>query len=559
MTSNEYAVVCDKIISSTTNLIDTSDIKRFNIDRTAINASDPISLSAITSSAPMTLVYTPAGSGKSKLIYDRINALKTINVPIGKMMVLSMNIAKAKQIEIELPGIKSMTFSDFTHNIFSENYPDCETIDIESLKNLLKLTATSQFARQFSDILSTADPQEKMVKLTLFVNAHLDETINLLSTINKSDYSIESIICQNKIYTFAKNPYDIDALLINGVHNMPVPILCAILAYANRYKCNLFITGSPKETIYDFNMAYANAMNVLSSFASTKNIDIIRLMSTQRMDDDIKHVLEMTPIVKLKNVSMTTVTANHDVPLFTIINDAIKSNNDFIINSLKNKKQILMIARSKADIAALRQVIENELKSVFPNMKITDLTLIQAPITHYGEVAVQLLPRLQQTHPTGITTQEFFFNLYNEIYVLSQTTTVPYLKEQYHNDTQTLLSFSKKYSNVFGEPDSIHSIEELVHMIIDCEAATMKEHNEFVKSNVTFDLSESDIVLSTIHASTDLHMDNVLIIFKNFTEHVDEKLYRVALSRANKTEHIVFINYGRFETPHQRYIKTHME
>ena len=181
MTNNEYGLVCDKIIFETMKYIDTTHIKRYSIDKNNIHSNgDAIYKSAIASTAPITLVYTPAGTGKSALIKDRVNVLQTIGVPNQKIMILNMNIAKVKQMKKELPDINIMTFSDFIHNIFIANYPSCQLSDINSIANELRLYNTNSTIKEFINKLSITNPQDKMTLLTLFVNNHIDDIFNAL-------------------------------------------------------------------------------------------------------------------------------------------------------------------------------------------------------------------------------------------------------------------------------------------------------------------------------------------------------------------------------------------
>ena len=137
MNNNEYSIVCNRILSSTMEYIDSTNMKRYKIDKSLVPSNNAIYVSAVTNPAPITLAFTPAGTGKSALVKDRVYALEAIGVPSNKIMVLNMNIAKTKQMQTELPGVNIMTFSDFTHGIFNANYPECELSDTASIANIL--------------------------------------------------------------------------------------------------------------------------------------------------------------------------------------------------------------------------------------------------------------------------------------------------------------------------------------------------------------------------------------------------------------------------------------
>lgn len=559
MNNNEYSAICNQILSSTMEYIDTQNMRRYKIDKTLVPSNNAIYTSAVINSAPITLAFTPAGTGKSALIKDRVHALEAIGVPSNKIMVLNMNIAKTKQMQTELPNVNIMTFSDFTHGIFQANYPICELSDTASIANILRLQNNDNLTQEFINKLSLTNQQDKITLLTLFVNSHLQYVINKLCEIRKSEYALESMICQNQIYYMDKNPYDIDAILINGMHNMPIPILCTILEYANMYGCNLFITGSPDETIYEFNMAYNNAMNILSSYTD-KHIDIIRLNQTQKMTNDIKNVLNMKSTEKIsnKNINVAHMSVNHDIPVKNMILAAMGVNAPYLKEKLEQHQQILILARSKSDISDIKQVITDCYIPLFPDLKILDLTTIQAPSTSYGTLMSKHYSDLDIRYPNGITVGQFFFELYNMLNQEITNTESPYTKAQYEIDKDNAHDFATNYLYKFGNYSTIYKVKDIINILINIESEAIQIHSQNIKNDTIFDMSGADIILSTIHTATDIRHDNVVIFMKNVNDKIDTNLYRVALSRANLSEYIIFANYGNFEVPHQKYLQNNM-
>ena len=559
MNNNEYSIICNRILSSTMEYIDTDNMKRYKIDKTLVPSNNAIYTSAVTNPAPITLAFTPAGTGKSALIKDRVHALEAIGVPSDKIMVLNMNIAKTKQMQEELPNVNVMTFSDFTHGIFQANYSMCESSDTASIANILRLQNRDNLTNEFINKLSLINPQDKVTLLTLFVNSHLQYVIDKLCEIRKSEYALESMICQNQIYYMDKNPYDIDSILINGVHNMPIPILCTILEYANMYGCNLFITGSPEETIYEFNMAYNNAMNVLSSYTQ-KHIDIIRLNQTQKMSDDIKNVLNMKPSVKISNQNVTAahMTVNHDIPVKNMVLAAMGVNAPYLKDKLNEHQQVLILARSKADISDIKQVVTDCYTPLFPNLKILDLTSIQAPSTSYGTLMSKNYSDLAIRYSNGITVGQFFFELYNILSNEITNTESPYAKAQYESDKDNAQIFASNNLYKFGNYSTIYNVKDIIELLINIESEAIQTHTQNIKENTIIDISGADIILSTIHTATDIRSDNVIVFMKNISDKIDNGIYRVALSRANNTEYIIFANYGKFDIPHQKYLQNNI-
>lgn len=557
MKEHEYNTVCEKIIDSTMSYIQTDKMLRFKIDNPVTSPEyGPIYKSAITSSAPITLVYTGAGTGKSSLLKDRINSIKNTGLPGNKILLLNMNISKCKSMASEIPDINIMTFSDFARGIIEANYPELELSDLTSIANQLKLYNNDELTNKFINTLSISNPKDRTTLLTLLINGHLDDIIQRLKYIHKSEYALDAMICQNKMYYFDKNPYDINTILINSVHNMPVPILCTILEYAYKYNCNLFITGSPDETIYDFNMAYNNAMNVLSAYTD-KNIDIIRLITTPNMHESIKRLIDMKPNKSLdkQHIQFMEFETNYNQDITNIMQTALNANNSWIRDKLDKNEQILILGLSKADVANLQKTIKDIYLSIYPNLKITNLTTERTNQTSYGTIASKYYNNLITLYPNDITAQEFFYELYNLINNEINLIDAPYTKAQYQHDLSYMQDFMITH-NEFKDATIKKPIGEWIQTIINIESKIIQEYNT---NDTIIDLSKTNIILSTVHSAVDIRCDNVIVFLKNNSDKINHAICRLALSRANNSELIIFANYGDFEMPYQKYIKMNLQ
>jgi hypothetical protein len=553
----DYERMCNSILSDTMHYVDTSAMKTYQISKNDIANGNAIYKSAVADKSPITLVYTPAGTGKSAMIKDRVQAIINLGTPASKIMILNMNIAKVKQMSQEMPDVNIMTFSDFTHNIFAANYPECKLSDETSIANMLRLEPHDSITEQFINRLSTYDPRTRATMLSLFVNQNTQQVIDMLQHIGKSEYALESMICHNMMYRFAKNPYDIETILINGVHNMPVPILCSILEYANRYHCNLFMTGSPNETIYEFNMAYKNGMDVLSAY-SDKNIGIIRLTES-KMSKSIANVLNMTRTSALDNIETKTVFTDANTPVSQSIEQALSvATTTYLSDRLDTKKPVLIIARSKSDINDIKQLLETQYRKKYPCMSVLDLTSTQVPNTSYGKYLSTWHTALETKYPNEMTVRQLGYELYNVLTNAIDNTTSQYKKAQLESDRDNIMSFITSNAHVFGSLESVWNTRELIQAVIETESELIQFCIESIKKNSKLDFTGADIILSTIHSAIDIRNDDVIVFLRNTNENIDPALYRVALSRANESEYLIFANNGNFETSYQRYLKTYI-
>lgn len=557
MSPDEYGLLCDRILTETMQYITTDKMRRHIIDKSYIKFQDPIYVSAVTSCAPITIAYTPVGSGKSALIRDRIEGLMKSNIPASNIAVLSMNIAKVKQTKLEMPGVNCMTFSDFTHTIFTANRQGYELSDENSIINTLRLCNQTPFRQTFLDRLSIANPQDRAGLLTVFVNNHLDEVETELAAIHKIDYTLESMVCQNRMYQFENNPFHLDEILINGVHNMPLHTLCCVLEYASMYGCNLYLTGMPDETIYEFNMAYGKAMNILSGYTNKLDISIVRLTPT-RMNQDIQNTLMQKDGAPIRTAFVTTANVNlrHIASTGDMLTQLFAPGPGYIDGKLTNHEQILVLARSKAEIAEIRPVITDYYGAKYPELNIADLTAIQPPASLWGTVLSKYHATITTTHPYGINKIELYRQLWILLCYEIETSASKHMKQLYtkSRDDLTKIANSEWTQDDWENKPVITRIQE----VIDTESRQIQAYNQYIRDNVTLDLSSANIIFSTIHSATDIRCDNTVVYLKNFSNNVDENLYRIALSRANESEYLIFVNSDNFDVPVQQYLKHHL-
>lgn len=556
MSPEEYSFVCDRILTETMKYIKTDNMRKRIIKDTHIKSRDPIYISAATSGAPITIAYTPVGSGKSTLIADRVKGLMLNGTPAENIAVLSMNIAKAKQTALDLPGIKSMTFSDFTHELFTANKTGYELVDDNTVINTLKLQAQTPFCQTFLNKLTLSNPQDRNSLLTVFVNNYTDEVEAELAKIHKISYTLESMLCQNQVYNFTNNPFYLEEIIVNGIHNMPLHTLCCLLEYASALGCNLFFTGMPDETIYEFNMAYGKAINVLSSYMGALDISVVRLPSI-KMTADIQNTLLQTEgaVIHADSVQTSDIMIKYeDDEQFVLENTIVDPLCSYIDGKLAKKEQIMCIAKSKSEINAIKSVILNH--KDYSAYNITDLTEIQSPTLLWGTVLTKYANSLKTAYPNGITKIMLYDSLWK---FLSQEISIASSKRMKDLYTKSQETLSEKAATIWTEDDLTEKpVITRIQEIIEEESKQMNEYNDRIKDHVSVNLSKSDIILSTIHSATDIRCDNVIVYLRNFSDKIDENLHRIALSRANNTEYLIFANSGNFQIPVQRYLKYHM-
>lgn len=552
MTSDDYNVICNQMLTVAMKYVNTSQIKAYgNIDKRNVANGDIIYKSAVAEKSPITLVHTPAGTGKSSLIKDRIKAIVDNGEDPSKILVLNMNIAKVQQMKNEVPDVNIMTFCDFIHGIFEANNDGFTLVDPHTVTNTLRVNTdlNDSLAAKFITALGSNDSQHRTVMSALMINQHLDETYKLLKKIRRIDYSLESIICHNMMYKYKNDPYDVNTIIVNGIHNMPIPILCTIIEYVNKYHCNLFMTGSTDETVYEFNMAYKNAIDVIASY-SDKGIGIVRL-SKSVMTDSINAAVNMKPVQSLDGIEIKSINTRFATDDVTMEETFSPNATDYIMNNLRDKKQILIVSRLKSDIPHIQSVIEKHYRNSFPDMSILNIADLNPPDAEYSTILAKNIGYLRQKY-TQMNNQTIGFELY-ELFAaeLAETKSV-YRQNVIQTHMDNLVQFIQEFSAIV--PDTDRSVNDAVMSVIEYESEKMQAHMQKLRDNSTMDLRDADIVLSTIHSAIDIRNDNVIVFFRNLNEN-DNALYKVAVSRANKTAYVIFANNGTFTTKYQRYLQ----
>lgn len=557
MFEEDYDKVCGMIIKQTMDLIKPEKMKRYpDVNKNDVKNGDVIYKSAAAGKAAIIIVDTPAGTGKSMLIKDRVNCLLKQNVAPEKIMILNLNIAKSKQMIKELPkGLQIMTFCEFTHNMFRENELDIGLSSEDALLNAIRMKDPDldSDSKAFLQRLSIRDPKERNTMLSLFVNQHIDAVHNLLKQTNKISYMLEALMCQNQMYRFKKDPYNADAIIINGVHNMPVPILCSVIEYAYKRKANLFITGTTNETIYDFNMAYSNTINVLSSFSS-KNVEIIRLTQS-KIHKDISDAMDMKRTQGLERVKAKHVflKESDDDPIKSAFSDSIIK---YINMRLKRKEQILFLARSNSDIHRIREIIEENCS--MENKTIIDLTDFQIPKTTYGEILSKNKKLIANRFPSikRKKLKVILDALYD--YEIRQAKS-PKQRQIYEQDKKNTEQFVNNVFESLPDKKASYTANALINECIEYENDQWKKYMKQAEKTDPPDFSAADLIYSTIHSAIDIRSDHTIILFNDINEEKNKPLYHVALSRANESEYVIFLNSEKNTSQYYSYIKNNQK
>lgn len=230
---------------------------------TPLNSKLPLSRAqhgAVTTTAPLTLIQAGAGSGKSSVILERINWMIQAGVKPEDITVISFTNAAADNITEKQPFVHSMTSCAMINTIYMENFPEHKLNTMESLASTLQALYRNptqnpkdyvalQFAKHLDNMVnhrsdrSGSNPQ---TKLNNFIEAHLQEVLDILTEIHQTTLELQIIICYQMINQLTEPASTLTKyLIIDEVQDNSVFEFIYFLRYAAKHASSLFMVGEP--------------------------------------------------------------------------------------------------------------------------------------------------------------------------------------------------------------------------------------------------------------------------------------------------------------------------
>lgn len=211
---------------------------------------------AIESTSPLTLVQSGAGTGKSTVILGRIDHMIANGINPDDITVLSFTNAAADHIVDMKPGIHSMTIASMLHTIYTHNYPNQQlsslstiinSIDIYFNNSTTRATLSNQkadFLGEFKYYLGRLRDNGEYTRMVNFVEAHMDDVLDTLDTIEQTTLELESIICYLNMDTLVEPPeVQTKHLIIDEVQDNSVSEFIYSIKYTDKHCCSLYIVG----------------------------------------------------------------------------------------------------------------------------------------------------------------------------------------------------------------------------------------------------------------------------------------------------------------------------
>lgn len=533
----------------------------------------PEQLKAVTTNEPLILVQAGAGTGKSTVILGRIDYMVKCGVNPNDILVLSFTNAAANNILDRNPNVKSMTIASMIHDIYTANYSH-ELSSIETIMNSLDIyfeLKTDTIASDFYDTLKSLKKSAStgFTALNNFVEENYTDVIRILNTIDQTSLELEIVICYQQIENF-REPANIQAkyLIIDEVQDNSVFEFVYTLKYVCKHNAGLFIVGDCSQTLYEFRASNPKALNVLEGSGVFQTYQLqINYRSNQEILDFANVVLRDIEANQYAQIQLqanglspvTEQTFKEKVNLYyhqlLRMKDLKESFPAMFMNKVKpyidqkiaSKEQIAFLAPTRKHI----DMIESVLKEMYPDKEIANLvpeksynsTILSDFIKKYWD-ELQYVPNIWIDQ---IIIQSVYSHLQFLTNNLKQVTSIVQKMLSNWRDQNVELVHNWQIQTLNGTltQDAFFKMlkENLLAFEIKHNALRQRlvsQRNELNKKKQCVDTA--DFILSTIHSAKGLEFDNVVVLYKNDNQKMDEdkkRMYYVAFTRAMKSEFIL--------------------
>ena len=209
---------------------------------------------AITSDAPLTIVSSGAGTGKSTVILERMKFVQHCGFGADSINVLSFTNAAADNITEKNPGVRSRTFASQIAEIYTHNFPTHKQSNLDTIINSISIQYATQL-RQNEPIVTSLirllrsvakqgdGARVALTKLNTFIEHYQRECLDIFNTIQQTSLELQIIICYQLINQLKEPFAPPQHLIVDEVQDTSIFEFVYILRYVAKHKANLYIVG----------------------------------------------------------------------------------------------------------------------------------------------------------------------------------------------------------------------------------------------------------------------------------------------------------------------------
>lgn len=554
-------------------------------------APSPEQLAAITTTDPLVLVQSGAGTGKSSVILSRINYMKQLGIHPKDITVLSFTNAAANNIRNKCGEVNSMTIASMIHEIYKANFPKQELSTLDTIINVLDIkyngnNLAEKLKIKLIDVLNTKS--NAFIMLSNFVESNYSDVMTILDTIRQTSLELEIIICYLQIDTFVE-PTAVQSkyLIIDEVQDNSLFEFAYAIKYVNKHKESLYIVGDCSQTLYEFRASNPKALNILEFSGTFKTYKLqVNYRSNQEILDFANVTLRNIEAnqyarIQLKANSLKPVTADSFTTAVQMCYQQVAKLGDFDENldstyavhvrpyvdaCLAKGEKVAFLAHTRKKVAHIQEI----LAKLYPGKSIVSLvsekgynaTIFSAFIKKYWD-QISFAPTASIT---SIIQQNIMHNLQYLVYDANKMQGVAHrMISQWRAECQATINNWQRMMNagrmgldefMDNVRDSMLSYEIRNNSIRQALLSTKNEEQK--KAEV---IAKADFIVSTIHGAKGLEFDNVVIDYRNENNMPEDnkRMYYVALTRAINSELIVAYDklvYPKIVTDYEEIVET---
>lgn len=530
---------------------------------------------AITSTDPLTLLQSTAGSGKTSVIMGRIKYMVDAGVKPEDIAVISFTNAAADHIKELNPNVRSMTIDTMITSIYSCNFPNQDITTPMTLMNGLDVYFPHDpVAIDLRNALRSVNLQNEgaFTRLNRFVEDNLKHVQYMLETIQQVTLDLAIVICYQLIDSL-KEPDEIQSkhLIIDEVQDTSIFQFIYALKYTHKHRESLYFVGDSSQTLFEFRFANPRALNVMESSGVFKTYkletnhrscqEVLDLANTVLSDIEANQYAklrlrsdDLTPVdmttfqerVQLQYVHLKTLSELHQnmdnymrIYLMPYINDC-----------LARGEKVTFLAFKREDIQSLSEA----LAKAYPGKKIYNIspkrpyevTVLSNFVKRYWN-DVRFLNKSNIVREAKILIKKHMSGLVSARGAKStqlMTATSDFLDKW---ETSATPLMRAKFAELrAGGITQDQFFDELKRHMFAFESSTnIRQQQILSQQNTANKLSDeaknADFLMSTIHSAKGLEWDNVVILYQdsNPMPEPTKRMYYVALTRAQKSEFIL--------------------
>ena len=209
---------------------------------------------AITSDAPLTIVSSGAGTGKSTVILERMKFIQHCGFDPDSINVLSFTNAAADNITEKNPGVRSRTFASQIAEIYTHNFPTHKQSNLDTIINSISIQYATELQqnepvvtsliRLLRSVAKQGDgARAALTKLNTFIEHYQRECLDIFNTVQQTSLELQIIICYQLIDQL-KEPFQPPKhVIVDEVQDTSIFEFVYILRYVAKHKANLYLVG----------------------------------------------------------------------------------------------------------------------------------------------------------------------------------------------------------------------------------------------------------------------------------------------------------------------------